>query len=296
MEEALQQEKQESEYKNPNEDQGGIRRRLRDRDLLRKRKAEAEEKETNQWVYGMESQRKRSRTDEKSGAKKRGRPRKTDPTPEISVIQEEAAVVQEAPAVVVVPEPVGIISGQTSGSLTPLLVVGSETLESQPAPVLAAPASLPMFGSAQSSLFGPVLTSLDPVNQTPALVSPSVPAPSPAVVVDTTPIPVQGSAPAPDAIPVPALSQAPVPAAAPAPPQVETLYKESQGREALDQVLIEDLGPDEEEDINPLQDQRADEDLSETPSVSVPEQNKMFSIPTLSSQPLPQEYLPGNQF
>lgn len=31
---------------------GGIHRRLRDRDLLRKRKAEAEEKETNQWVYG----------------------------------------------------------------------------------------------------------------------------------------------------------------------------------------------------------------------------------------------------
>ncbi|XP_071361388.1 hemogen isoform X3 [Trachinotus anak] len=223
MEETLQQEKQESEYKNPSEDQGGIRRRLRDRDLLRKRKAEAEEKETNQWVFGAESQRKRSRTDEKSGTKKRGRPRKTDPTPEITVIQEEAAVAQEAPAVVVVPEPVGIIS-------------------------------------------------------------------------DTAPIPVQDSAPAPDAVPVPApaLSRAPVPAAAPAPPQVETLYTESQGREALDQVLIEDLGPDEEEDINPLQDKGADEDLSETPLVNVPEQNKMFSIPTLSSPPLPQEYLPGN--
>jgi hypothetical protein len=31
---------------------GGIQRRLRDRDLLKKRKAEAEEKEINQWVYG----------------------------------------------------------------------------------------------------------------------------------------------------------------------------------------------------------------------------------------------------
>lgn len=31
---------------------GGIRRRLRDRDLLRKRKAEAEEKAIYQWVYG----------------------------------------------------------------------------------------------------------------------------------------------------------------------------------------------------------------------------------------------------
>ncbi|XP_071361387.1 angiomotin isoform X2 [Trachinotus anak] len=286
MEETLQQEKQESEYKNPSEDQGGIRRRLRDRDLLRKRKAEAEEKETNQ----AESQRKRSRTDEKSGTKKRGRPRKTDPTPEITVIQEEAAVAQEAPAVVVVPEPVGIISGQTSGSLTPLLAVGGDTLESQPSSVLAASASVPM------SILAPVLTSPDPVNQTLALVSPSVASPSPTGVVDTAPIPVQDSAPAPDAVPVPApaLSRAPVPAAAPAPPQVETLYTESQGREALDQVLIEDLGPDEEEDINPLQDKGADEDLSETPLVNVPEQNKMFSIPTLSSPPLPQEYLPGN--
>lgn len=31
---------------------GGTGRRLRDRDLLRKRKAEAEERATNQWVYG----------------------------------------------------------------------------------------------------------------------------------------------------------------------------------------------------------------------------------------------------
>lgn len=31
---------------------GGTGRRLRDRDLLRKRKAEAEERAINQWVYG----------------------------------------------------------------------------------------------------------------------------------------------------------------------------------------------------------------------------------------------------
>ncbi|XP_040891130.1 BCL-6 corepressor-like protein 1 isoform X2 [Toxotes jaculatrix] len=291
MEETLQQEKQELEYKNPNEDQGGIRRRLRDRDLLRKRKAEAEAKETNQ----VESQKKRSRADEKSGTKRRGRPRKTEPTPEISVIQEEAAVAQEDPSVVVVPEPGGIISGQTLGSLTPLLAVGGDTLESQPASVLSAPASMPVLGSAQSSVLAPVLTSPAPVNQTPALVSPSVPAPSP-IVLDTAPIPIKDSAPvlAPDAVPVPALSQTPVPATAPAPPQAETLYTESQGMEVLDQVLIEDLGPDEEEDICPSQDKRADEDVSETPSINVPEQNKMFSVPTLSSPPPPQEYLPGN--
>eukprot|EP00064_Thunnus_orientalis_P017376 superscaffoldBa00003668_g17457 len=204
MEETLQQGKPESEYKNQNEEEGGIRRRLRDRDLLRKRKAEAEEKETNQWVFGVESQRKRPRAEQRSGSRKRGRPRKSEPTPEISFTQEETAPAQEAPAVVVVPEPAAVIPAQTSGSLTPLLSVGSDTS------------------------------------------------------------------------------------------QVETLYTESQGREALDQVLIEDLGPDEEEDIPPAEDKRADEDLSETPLINVPEQNKMFSIPTMSSPLPPQEYLPGN--
>ncbi|XP_044047648.1 rab-like protein 6 isoform X2 [Siniperca chuatsi] len=253
MEETLQQEK-ESEYKNPNEDQGGIRRRLRDRDLLRKRKAEAEEKETNQ----VESQRKRPRAEDKSSTKKRGRPRKTEPTPEISVIQEEAAVPQEAPAVVVVPEPAEVIPDQTSGSLSPLLA-----LESQPASVLAAPAPLPVFGFVQRSVCAPSLTSPAPVSLTPALSTPSVPAPSPTKVLDTAPIHVQDLAPAPDAVPVPFLTQDPVLAAAPAPPaappQVGTLYIESQGREAIDQVLIEDLGPDEEEDISLSQDKRADE-------------------------------------
>ncbi|XP_018517074.1 calphotin isoform X1 [Lates calcarifer] len=281
MEETLQLDKQESEYKNPNDDQGGIRRRLRDRDLLRKRKAEAEEKETNQWVFGVESQRKRSRADDKSGTKKRGRPRKSEPTPELSVIQEEAVAVQDAPAVVVVPEPMGILSDQTSASLTPLFSVGSDTLESQPASVLAVP---PEIGSVQTSVPAPGLSS--PVNQTPALVPLSVPGPSPPSVLDTAQIPAQ------DPDPVPALFQAPVPAAAPS--LVETLYTESQGRQALDQVLIEDLGPEEEEDISRSQDNRADEDLTEMPLINVPEQNKMFSVPTLSSPPPPQEYLPGN--
>ncbi|XP_070684594.1 uncharacterized protein hemgn isoform X2 [Pempheris klunzingeri] len=291
MEETLQQEKQESEYKNPNEDQGGIRRRLRDRDLLRKRKAEALEKETNQ----VESQRKRQRAE--SGAKQRGRPRKTEPMQEISVIQEEAAATQEAPAVVVVPEPAEVIPDQVS--LSPLLAV-----ESQPAPVLAAPAPLLVFGSAQNPLFAPSLTFPGPVNPTPPLFSPSFPAPSPTKVVNTTPNPVQdfSLASAADAVPVPVPvpDQDPVPAAAAdpaeAPPQVETLYVESEGREALAQVLIEDLGPDEEEDISPSQDKGDDEDLSETPLTTVPEQNKMFSVPTLSSPPPPQEYLPGNSF
>ncbi|XP_075947472.1 hemogen [Anarhichas minor] len=288
MEETMQQEKQVSEYKNLNEDQGGIRCRLRDRDLLRKRKAEAEEKETNQWVLGVESQRKRPRAE--SGTKRRGRPRKSEPTPEISAIQEEAAVPQEAPAVVV-PEPAEVIPDQTPGSLSPLLAV-----ESQPSSVPAAPAPRPLLGSIQSPVFAPTLTSPAPVNPTPALFSFSPPVP--------LSVKVQDSALAPDAVPVPVpvpvLTQAPVPTAAPglaaALPQVETLSAELQGREALDQVLIKDLGPDEEEDISAFQDKGADEDLIGTSSINVPEQNEMSSIPTLSPTPPPQKYFPGNVF
>ncbi|XP_006787130.1 transcription factor p65 isoform X2 [Neolamprologus brichardi] len=263
MEDMSQQEKQELEYKNPNEEEGGIRRRLRDRDLLRKRKAEAEEKETNQ----VESQRKRSRAEDKSGAKKRGRPRKTEPTPQLSAVQEEVEALQETPAVVVVPEPAVVIQDQITGSLPPLF-----GLESQPASVLAAPAAV--FEFVQNS------------------------APAPTLVFGA-PVPVQDSAPAPNAVLVPAQSLDSVPAVTPAPPsappQVETLYTESQGKEAPGQVLIEDLGPDEEEDVSPSQgNKRANEDLSETLSINVPEQNNVYSVPTVSTQPMAQEYFPGN--
>ncbi|XP_058496887.1 fibrous sheath CABYR-binding protein isoform X2 [Solea solea] len=296
MEDTLQQEKQELDFPNPNEDQGGIRCRLRDRDLLRKRKAEAEQKETNQ----VASQRKRSRGDEKSGTKMRGRPRKTEPTVMMPIIQGESALAHESPAVVVVPEPVGVISEQTPASLTPLLAAESgDKLELQPQSAINAPASTPLFGSVQSSVPAPFLTPPAPLNQTPALVSLSAPAPAPAPapaldVLDAAAFPVQN--PAPNVAPVPVLSQASAPAAAAAAasPQVETLFTESQGRDAFDQVLIEDLRPDEEEDLIPLQDKSADEDLTEIPLLNVPEQNKMFSIPTLSTQPPPQEHFPRN--
>ncbi|XP_060942203.1 uncharacterized protein hemgn [Limanda limanda] len=280
MEETLEQEKQETE--------GGIRRRLRDRDLLRKRKAEAEEKETNQWVVREERQRKRSRADEKSGTKKRGRPRKGEPTLEIPVSQDEAASAPEAPAVMgVVPESVGVDSEQTSGSLTPLCDTGDDKLESQPESVPVAPASIQVLERAMTSLYAPLLTSPAPVNQSPTLLSFSVPAPLPTSVVDGALVLLK----APDAVSVPAPSQVPVPV--PAPPQVETLCTEERDRDAFDQVLIEDLGPDEEEDLSLLQDKTADEDLTEPPSINIPEQDRMFSIPTLSSQP-PPEYLQGN--
>ncbi|XP_037328864.2 uncharacterized protein hemgn isoform X2 [Pungitius pungitius] len=282
MEETLQQENQESDYKNSNEDQGGIRRRLRDRDLLKKRKAEAEEKETNQ----VESQRKRTRAE--SGTKRRGRPKKSEPTPEVCVHQEEAAVPEEAPAALV-PEPAEVVPYQTAESLSPL-----PDVESQPPSAPDAPAPRPLLGSTQSPVFAPTLTAPAPVIPTPALFSPSAPVSYAVKLADSAPVPVPYSAPdaVPDAVPV--LTQAPVPTAAP--PQVETFFPESQGRKVLDQVPIKDLGPGDEEDVYSSSDQTANEDLIGTSSINMPEQNKMFSIPTLSSTPPPQKYFPGNLF
>ncbi|KAM6940331.1 uncharacterized protein hemgn isoform 2-T2 [Xenentodon cancila] len=283
---------QELEIQNQNEEEGGIRHRLRDRDLLRKRKAEAEEKETNQ----VESPRKRSRSENKGGSKRRGRPRKTEPTPQLLVVQEEAAASQKTPAVLVATEPAAFISDQIPGSLTSLLAK-----EPQPLSVPAAPAPVPVLGSFQSSIFGPLLIPRPPFN-TPLEIS-EVPvqdsAPAPAAAPPPGPAASRPApAPASDAFTVPCLTQDYAPAAVLAPPiahpQVENLYTESQAREALDQVLIEDLGPDEKEDIATSQDKKADGGLNEMVLTSVPEQTKMYSVPNLSSAPLPQEYFPGN--
>ncbi|XP_068445362.1 hemogen isoform X2 [Clinocottus analis] len=279
MEETLQQEKPELEYQHSNEDQGGIHRRLRDRNLIRKRKAEAEEKETNQ----VQSQRKKPRPE--SSIKRRGRPKKNEPTPEISTIQEEA-VPQEAPALVV-PEPAEIIPDQTPSSLSPLFDV-----ESQPSSVPAAPVPRPLFQSIQTSIFAPTLTSPASVKPTPDPFSLSALVPSPVKVPDMAPVPFPDSAAAPDVVPI--LTQASAAAAA-APLQEETIFTESQCREALDQVLIRDLGADEE-DVTSTQDKTPNEDLIGASSNNVPEQNKMFSIPTLSPTPPPQKYFPDNLF
>ncbi|KAG5844919.1 hypothetical protein ANANG_G00133260 [Anguilla anguilla] len=66
------------ECKQPDDNEGGIRRRLRDRDLLRKRRAEAEEKEIYQWVYGVQSKRQRGRPEGKTGPGRKGRPKKSE--------------------------------------------------------------------------------------------------------------------------------------------------------------------------------------------------------------------------
>lgn len=274
MEETLQ---KDSEYKTdpkPNEDQGGLHRRLRDRELLKKKKAEAEERETNQWVLGMESQRKRSRPADKSSSKRRGRPRKSEATLQIAA-QVETAVTQEVPAVTEAPDPAEVIPEQTPNtSLTSSTTTTKE--------------STSVFGSAQRLIFGPFQS---PVS-VPSLISTVNQAPDTSPVQDSVPDPT------PEAVVVPALSQETVKAEAPtlSSPlqQVETFFTGSQEKGAPNQILIEDLGPDEEEDIGPLQNDTADEDLSETLSINEPEQTEIYSVPILSSQQVPQKYFPGN--
>lgn len=107
MEETFEQENPPVEGKAPDEDQGGIGRRLRDRDLLRKRKAEAEEKATNQ-----AQSRKRARKEPSSTPGKKGRPRKNvlpaEPQPEPAELQtaeqpEILSTPEEVPAMVQIP-------------------------------------------------------------------------------------------------------------------------------------------------------------------------------------------------
>ncbi|XP_078799674.1 uncharacterized protein LOC144990345 isoform X1 [Oryzias latipes] len=313
MEETLQQERQELEDTIQNEEEGGIRRRLRDRDLLRKRKAEAEEKETYQWVFGVESQRKRSRT--QNGTKRRGRPRKIDSGPHMSVVQEEAPDTQFPPTAAVAPAAAAAdISEQISGFLPPCVVK-----ESTSAPALASPG----LDFVQSSVFDSTLPSSAPLNPVlvtfspaplqdsaslPALTPDGAPplslttglapafAPSPAPLFGPSPAPappapVLGPTPAP----APALFQDGVPAPALVPPsapsQLENLYVEPGQEENLEKVQIEDLGPDEEEDVSAYPGKGTDADLKETMLINAPEQNKIFSVQTLPSTP---QYLPGN--
>lgn len=241
----------------------------------------------------VESQRKRLRAEQKSGAKRRGRPRKNESTSESLFTQEEEAQALDAPAVEVVPEPGEV---QTSGPLISSVAVGNDTLELQP--LLADATFLPVLPPVQSpSSIEPILTPPPPVSSAPVLVSPSFLFPAPSVVPDVAPVPAQAQElpPVPDAVVVSALPQEPIPAAPPiVPTQLETLSTESQSKETLDEVLIEDLGPDVEEDVVSTQETRVDDDPSEVPSNTAQEQTKISSFTSLSTLSLPQEYLPGN--
>lgn len=166
MEESVQQEplpeQPQLEYMYKNEDQGDIRRRLRDRDLLKKRKAEAEEKETDQWDFGTESPRKRGKSGAKRG-RRRGRPRKTEPV--ISDDQNETALDQGTTATVT-----EAVQDQTPSSLEVQVV------------------------SAASPVAVSVFEQLNPTSQAPVTTSEST--------VDAPPIPVIEMAPVPDAVPL----------------------------------------------------------------------------------------------
>lgn len=184
------------------------------------------------------------RTGNNGGAKKRGRPRKAEPEQEISAAQEEAAVA--AGPAVVASEPVQINPDQIFFTLS--------TVESQAASVTTAP--LPVFGSVQSSTPAPAPAFLASTNLAQAS---SVLATAPTKVPGKGQFPVQEETPAsaPDA---PVLVQAPAPAAPPAadvcPPAAPN---EMQEQDKEGQVTIEDVGPEEEEDLSVSQTKRAEE-------------------------------------
>lgn len=151
-------------------------------------------------------------------------------------------MVAAGPAVVVVSEPAQINPDQTIFTLS--------AVESQPASVAAAP--LPVFGSVQGSIPAPAPTpqALNSLTQAP-LVLTTAPTKAP----DEGQIPVQGQTPA-SAPDVPVLIQAPAPAADIVPP---TAPNEMKGQDKEGQITIEDLGPDEEEDLSLSQTKRAEE-------------------------------------
>ncbi|XP_067106495.1 uncharacterized protein hemgn isoform X1 [Osmerus mordax] len=331
MEESSQ---KELEYEDPDENEGGIRRRLRDRDLLRKRRAEAEQKATNQWVYWMQSRKKRARGEDRGGSGKRGRPKKAETLPGLLAAEEEPGPLPDPqpvalPAVV---EPLGV-SMTTSVSLLPGRPPETPTPpEPQPAHVPRPPAqgppkptpysSLPMPfpapdllpvivpalapDSASTSTLAPVLApafTLTPASAltsvftptsafTPTLASDSSSSPALAPSFAITPAP----PPAPASPPTSPPASPPAPAfPAPAPSPMETLYTEPPEGERLAPVLLEELGPDEKQDLAPSPDHPG-QGLLEEASIEVPEQNASFSRPTYSSSAPQYEYFPGSNF
>ncbi|KAG1956898.1 uncharacterized protein hemgn isoform X2 [Pimephales promelas] len=182
MEEMLEKEILLSEDKDS--DEGGIRRRLRDRDLLKKRKAEAEEKATNQ---AQSLKRVKRRTSSTPGRK--GRPRKEQP--------------------IIIPEDLGLPE------------------ETDPSP-LTLPITVPVIPTTAET------------------------------------VPIQPAEPQPELVPVEAASEKP-----------------------LEEFLIEDLGPDEEDDM-PQKSLIIDTGDSEQPFADVPEQIEV-SMPAFLPPPGPSQ-------
>lgn len=240
--------------------EGGIRRRLRDRDLLRKRKAEAEEK-ANQ----AQNTRKRERRETRGTTGKRGRPRKNERPTDALVPQDN------------IPSREDVFKAEVE--MVPSTIVPATVPELMEPKVKSTPSTLPLSAVILEPLPvqvpAPTLTSVVAPAPTPALASLSAPIEDPVslTVPAPAPVPFQNYSPTPVSVPV--LPTASIPAFSPA---------VIVGCGSADEVLIEDLGPDEEEDLPPPQgDLIIDQEASEEPPVDVPDQNRMFSYPLFAS-------------
>lgn len=231
----------------------------------------------------VESKRRRARGEPRSSAGRRGRPRKAENLPDVLPIQkeeeeEEDESVQEVPQPPAEePLPEAENAGLGTISYSPLL---------PPAYVPTAPVLLPDVAPAvaysSTSLF-PLAPTLTPT-PAPALTLTLTPTPAPASTLTPTPAPGPVPTVVPIIVPEPTVPQAtssqspslPAPSGAsqteapleavldlapapaplvvdaapvPAPPSAVVYTTESSTREALGQVTIEDLGPDELEDV-----------------------------------------------
>nr|XP_060616904.1 hemogen isoform X1 [Anolis sagrei ordinatus] len=123
-----------------------ITRRLRDRELLRKRRAEAEEKDTHQWVLGDQQKSKRARKGRGAG-RGRGRRQAEEPQPETQSeipleVAEEREPEAQATQVEEKAEVTLVFPAETS---IPLVEAEEPYTPQQEAAEQATPASEPFF-------------------------------------------------------------------------------------------------------------------------------------------------------
>ncbi|XP_064201363.1 histone-lysine N-methyltransferase SETD1B isoform X2 [Anguilla rostrata] len=255
------------ECKQPDDNEGGIRRRLRDRDLLRKRRAEAEEKE----IYQVQSKRQRGRPEGKTGPGRKGRPKKSETAVAPQPAQEGAP--QDGSAEEEVQQ--GAVLSQTEEQLPwdpaqeeqPVISDPHQAEQPVTANIADVAEQLPTdtVEGAGESLPPPALPPTLPQPLGLLLPPPAPPAPEPR----------------PEVIPFLAQEQAPPAETASVPPK--------------DEVTIEDLGPDDEEaepEPYPARELEPERGTEEEPGDNVTDSTGVFSISTLVSPPQP-SYLPG---
>ncbi|KAI1883616.1 hypothetical protein AGOR_G00233400 [Albula goreensis] len=274
--ETLEKDTTQVECKQPDDNQGGIRGRLRDRDLLRKRRAEAEEKAIYQWVYGVQSKRKTVRREGKSGPGRKGRPRKSEASSQ--EVTQDGKEEEGLPQGVTMSQANEQLSQDTTKEEEPLTFntvnmeapVTTDTTkgEEPPAKVLVDSLSVDPSKGKGESLSLPLL-------QSPPLLS-FLPSSS---LFSAPPV----TEPQPEVVPSPA----------PAPPKEETPQVETKSSLPAEEPEIEDLGPEEEEfDVTPVAKPIVEKGASEEPGDKVTDSTQLYSIPAMVSPPQP-SYLPG---